>query len=111
VAVDAAGNVYLCDVGKNRVVKLNRGSYSDVTLPFTGIDNPLGVAVDTAGNVYVADLGRRVLELPVGSSTQSQLPFSGLGGQTEGLDVALDSHGTVYVADTANNRVPKLSQA
>ena len=53
----------------------------------------------------------RVLELAGGSSMQSQLPFSGLGGQTEGLDVAVDSHNTVYVADTANNRVLKLSRA
>jgi serine/threonine protein kinase, bacterial len=33
-------------------------------LPFTGLNNPVGVAVDTAGDVYVVDnLGNKVVKL------------------------------------------------
>ncbi len=38
-------------------------------LPFTGLNNPLGVAVDTAGNLYVTDTGnKRVVKLPAGDA-------------------------------------------
>jgi DNA-binding beta-propeller fold protein YncE len=49
----------------------NRGHHeihygAQVTLPFTGLNEPAGVAVDTSGAVYVADVGNnRVLKLPV----------------------------------------------
>jgi serine/threonine-protein kinase len=79
-------------------------------LPFTGIDfrlSPGGVALDRAGDVYVTSEGMygRVVELPLGSSTPTVLPFSGLY-QPQGL--AVDSAGAVYVADF-NNRVVKLT--
>ena len=50
-----------------------------VTLPFTGLNNPGDVAVDTAGDLYVADYGNnRVLRLAAGSSSPTVLPFTGL---------------------------------
>ena len=57
------------------------------------------MAVDSAGSVYVANNAngnRQVLKLAAGSSTPTQLPFTGLqilGG------VAVDSAGSVYVAE------------
>jgi serine/threonine protein kinase, bacterial len=36
-------------------------------LPFTGLNNPVGVAVDTAGSLYVTDVGNnRVVKLATG---------------------------------------------
>ena len=63
-------------------------------LPFTGLDDPMGVAVDAAGTVYVTDgyQNNRVLKLAAGSSTQSVLPFPGLNG----LGLAVDSAGNLY---------------
>jgi serine/threonine protein kinase, bacterial len=67
VAVDTAGNVYLADLGRSRVLKLPAGSTTQVELPFTGLYAPQDVAVDTAGNVYLTDSSNnRVLKLPVG---------------------------------------------
>ncbi|MDT5233975.1 MAG: hypothetical protein QOI39_4475 [Mycobacterium sp.] len=63
------------------------------------------VAVDTACDVYVTDAGNRVLKLPVGSSTQVELPFAGLNSPA---GVAVDAAGDVYVSDRGNNRVLKL---
>jgi sugar lactone lactonase YvrE len=111
VAVDAAGNLYVADLGPNQVLKLAPGSSTPTALPFTGLNlsaNMLSdVAVDTAGNVYIGDSrNNRALKLVAGSSTQTVLPFTGLddpGG------VAVDTAGNVYVVDRGNNRVLKLA--
>jgi serine/threonine protein kinase, bacterial len=50
-----------------------------VTLPFTGLNQPGGVAVDSAGDLYVTDDGNnRVLKLAAGWATPVVLPFTGL---------------------------------
>jgi len=65
VEVDAAGNVYVTDLGTNRVLKLAAGASSSTVLPFNDLDNPSDVAVDTAASVYILDDGHfRVLKLP-----------------------------------------------
>ncbi len=64
--VDKAGNVYVAVVGYKQVLKLAAGSNNTTTLPFTGVDQPMGVAVDSAGNLYVSDhSNNRVVKLPV----------------------------------------------
>jgi DNA-binding beta-propeller fold protein YncE len=109
VAVDSAGNVYITDSSKNRVLELPAGSSTQVELSFTGLNNPWGVAVDTAGNVYVADNSKnngRLLELAAGLSTQVELPFTGVNTPS---GVAVDTAGVVYVSDYTNNRVLELA--
>jgi DNA-binding beta-propeller fold protein YncE len=67
-------------------------------LPFTDFKNPWGLAADTTGSLYVTesyDPGGRVLKLPAGSGTQTELPFTGL---TLPKGVAVDTAGNVYVA-------------
>ena len=67
VAVDAAGDVYVADIGNDQVYKLAAGASAATPLPFTGLNDPQGVAVDTMHNVYVTDVGRApVVKLPVG---------------------------------------------
>ncbi len=78
-----------------------------VTLPFTGLNNPVGVAVDTAGDLYVIDrINNRVLKLAAGSSAQAVLPLTGLKNP---LGVAVDTTGNLYVTDTNNNQVLELA--
>jgi serine/threonine-protein kinase len=65
VAVDAAGNVYLADLGADHVLRLTADGSSPTTLPFNGLKKPSMVTVDPAGNVYMLDDGNfRVLKLP-----------------------------------------------
>jgi len=80
-------------------------TFSQQTLPFSGLSNPFGVAVDGSGNVFVADspVNDRVVELSGG--TQVTLPFSGLSSPR---GVAVDGAGDVFVADTLNDRVVEL---
>ncbi|WP_405181755.1 serine/threonine-protein kinase PknD [Nocardia sp. NBC_01377] len=107
VAVDAAGNVYVADMGNDQVLKLAPGASTPTPLPFTGLKNPQNVAVDTAGNIYVTDTSNdRVLKLAAGASTPSLLPFTGL---KDPRGVAVDGVGDVYVADRGNDRVVRLA--
>jgi DNA-binding beta-propeller fold protein YncE len=65
-AADTAGNLYVTDDAKNRVLKLAPGTVSPIVLPFTDLNVIAGVAVDPTGNVYVSDgLHFRILKLPV----------------------------------------------
>jgi serine/threonine protein kinase, bacterial len=105
VAVDGVGDVYVVDRGNSRVLKLAAGSTTQAVQPFSrlGLSYPNGVAVDGAGDVYV--VAGSVLELAAGSSSPTQLPFTGLNYPT---CVAVDSAGAVYTADNLNSRVLKL---
>ncbi|WP_329408199.1 serine/threonine-protein kinase PknD [Nocardia vinacea] len=107
VTVDTAGNVYITDMGNDRVMKLAAGASTPTPLPFTGLKNPQDVTVDTAGNVYVSDTSNdRVMKLAAGGSAPTPLPFPGL---KDPHGVAVDSVGDVYVADRGNDRVMKLT--
>ncbi|WP_371856459.1 serine/threonine-protein kinase PknD [Nocardia anaemiae] len=107
VAVDAAGNVYVTDMGDDRVMKLAAGASAPTPLPFTGLKNPQDLAVDTAGNIYVSDTSNdRVMKLAAGASAPTPLPFTGL---KDPRGVAVDRAGDVYVADRGNDRVLKLA--
>ncbi|MGW4092856.1 serine/threonine-protein kinase PknD [Nocardia sp. NPDC004750] len=107
VAVDNAGNVYVADMGNDRVVKLATGASAPTALPFTGLKNPQDVAVDNAGNVFVTDTSNnRVVKLAAGASAPTALPFTGLKNPQ---GVAVDNAGDVYVADRGNNRVLRLT--
>jgi sugar lactone lactonase YvrE len=136
VAVDAAGNLYIADLGNNRVRRVDRssGTISTVagigTAGFSGdgglaiaaqISEPAGVAVDAAGILYIADLGNnRVRRVDRSSGTITTVAgtgtagFSGDGGlATEAqLDypagVAVDAADNLYIADNDNDRVRRV---
>ncbi len=80
-------------------------TFTQRTVPFSGLVDPVGVAVDSAGDVFAGDLNtRQVLKLqPDGS--QRTLPFNGLF-DPEAL--AVDSAGNVFVADGFNKRVVEM---
>jgi len=62
VGVDAAGDVFAIDGETSQVVELLSGG-TQVTLPLTGLLDPLGLAVDPAGDLFVSDYGaNRVIE-------------------------------------------------
>jgi uncharacterized protein (TIGR03437 family) len=127
VAVDAGGNLYISEVGNNRIRKVSNGVITTVAgngaRGFSGdngpatsaqLAEPSGVAVDSAGNLYIADAGNfRIRKVSNGMiATVAVLTYpSGIfgifGNTADG--VAVDSAGNVYVADFNNNLVGKVS--
>jgi sugar lactone lactonase YvrE len=135
VMVDGSGNLYVADVGNNRVLYYPKGSAtatrvygqggSFTTNTVSGIsadslNQPCGLVVDSVGGLYIADqVNSRVLYYPAGSTTATRVYGQG-GSFTTGTannggisadslfipsGVALDESGNLYISDQFNNRV------
>ncbi|HWY10459.1 MAG TPA: T9SS type A sorting domain-containing protein [Bacteroidia bacterium] len=137
IAVDTSGNLYISDLGNNRIRKVNKlGVIS--TFAGTGVagfsgdgstaaaaqlNNPIGVAVDVSANVYIADFYNNRIRKVNTAGVISTLAgtgvagFSGDGGTATAAQlnnpygVAVDVSANVYVADYYNNRIRKVSTA
>ena len=103
VAVDAAGNVYVTDIGLQEVFKITPGGTQ--TTVGSGLEVPEGVAVDGAGNVYITD-----------SQVDAVFKVTPGGVQTtvgSGFDypvgVAVDGAANVYVSDPFVDAVFKIT--
>jgi sugar lactone lactonase YvrE len=134
VAVDGAGNVYIADLGNDRVRKVTGGIIATVAGGGTSgllgdgkpatlarLDAPSGIALDEAGNLYIADRDHHrvrrvspdgVITTVAGTGTGGD---SGDGGQATSAqlrfptDVAVDGAGNLYIADSGNHRVRKVT--
>ncbi|HEY4356790.1 MAG TPA: choice-of-anchor D domain-containing protein, partial [Acidobacteriaceae bacterium] len=109
IAVDAAGNIYIADLGHSRVIKetLTNGTYVASIIISGTLSSPTGLAIDGAGNLYIADEGNsRIVKetLVAGTYVQSLVSPNSLDGLT---GVAVDQFGNVYAADTADAKVVK----
>ena len=132
VAVDGAGNLYIADVGNNRIRKVDPAGVI-TTVAGTGarglsgdggaavearLGGPQGVAVDGAGNLYIAHSGR------IRKVTAAGVIFKVVGGGLGGdggpgtaaqldipADVALDGAGNLYIAEEYGHRIRKVDAA
>jgi len=116
VTVDSSGNLYIADIGNNRIreVAAGTGIISTVagigTQAFSGdggaataaaLDSPGAVAIDGSGNLYIADLGNsRIRKIAAGSGIISTVAgngtfgFSGDGGAATAA--AIEFHFTFF---------------
>jgi sugar lactone lactonase YvrE len=101
---DPAGNLYVADLGNNRVVKIApSGAATVVATPGLTLSQPNAVALDGAGNLYIADGGNnRVVEVTA-AGTASALNNNGLSVGPIGL--AIDGEGDLFVSDNASARL------
>jgi len=112
VAVDANGNVYVCAVQNNEVIKMTpSGSGYSMSYVAFGLSQPRGVAVDAQGVVYVAQTGspQIIEEVPSGGTyVQSTLLAT---GSVQPQALALDSNHNLYFNDPYGGRILELAQA
>jgi uncharacterized protein (TIGR03437 family) len=137
VAVDSAGNIYVTDLGNNRVREINTsgiintiagggtGNANGVAATSVALSAPAGIAVDAAGNVYFSEGGlnsSRVRKVTPGGTISliagnGTMGYSGDGGQATSASlntpagVAVDSSGNIYIADGGNQRIRKVTPA
>jgi len=113
LAVDAAGAVYVADLGNNRIVKFN----PDGSLAFTWgaagdgagqFKEPSGVAVDPSGSVYVADAWNGRIQKFTAKGEYVGEIGSKTGSFYSPRNVAVDAQGFIYVADTGNSCIKKF---
>ena len=135
LAIDAAGNLFVADIGHQRVRKITpAGIISTVAgsglIGFGGDGGPAtsakfqviaGIAVDGPGNLYIG-VGNRVRKVNT-SGTISTIAgtgvqgYSGDGGPATSATLytagglAVDPGGNVYFADIDNNAVRRISSS
>ncbi|MBZ5727086.1 MAG: hypothetical protein LAP87_19065 [Acidobacteriia bacterium] len=134
LAADLAGNVYVADLGNNRVRRIGpdgtittvagtgvQGSSGDGG-PATGAQllAPRNVAADAAGNLYISEFGgHRVRKVSpdgriVTVAGTGVAGFRGDGGAAASAQLAfpaglaVDRNGALYIADSQNQRVRKV---
>lgn len=133
VAVDAAGNIYICDQGHQRIRRVSASDNKIRTIAGNGmagyngdgiaaesasLNNPFFMAVDSAGDLYIADQSNhRVRKVNVSSGLISTVAGTGISGSAgepsspiavqlaSPTGVAIDATGQLFVADRLNHRI------
>ena len=129
LATDAAGDVYVADLGNSTIRKITPGGAVSTLAGSAGqsgsidgaggsarFNHPAAVSLDTAGNVYVADTSNQtVREISPAGSVTTLAGSPGIGGDADGSGpaasffypggIASTGSGTLYIADTGNHRL------
>jgi len=139
VALDAAGNLYIADIGNNRIRKVDATSGIITTVAGNGTQGysgdgdaatsaqlawPYGVAIDAAGNLYIADyFNYRIRKVDAATGVITTVAGNGTKGYSGDGDaatsaqlawptgVAVDVAGNLFIADKNNQRIRKVDAA
>ncbi len=136
ISFDASGNLFVADMGNNRVREILASNGNITTLAGDGIpgyngnnipavtaqlSNPCGVSVDDSGNVYFSDNGNNMIREITKSGNILKVAGNGYGGfsgdggpagkaQFSGPDgITVNDSGYIYIADEYNNRIRKVN--
>jgi tripartite motif-containing protein 71 len=116
IDVDSKGNVYVGDLGNDRIQKFTSDGKFITMWGSEGegesqLNGPHTLAIDSSDNVYVADeKNNRIVKFDSNGKFITTWGSKGTGeGQFDGPEApAVDSSGNVYVCDTNNNRIQKF---
>jgi DNA-binding beta-propeller fold protein YncE len=117
VAPDSSANIYVADLGNNRIEKFDsKGAYllqwGSSGTNFGQFNGPSGLALDSAGNVYVADVNNNRIQ-KFNSTGAFITQWGGLGSNPGQFSLptglAIDASDSVFVADFGNSRIQKFS--
>jgi trimeric autotransporter adhesin len=139
VAIDASGNIYIADIGNNRIRMVTKSTGIISTVAGTGssgyrgdgglarlalLNSPRGVAIDASGNIYIADTDNRCIRMVTKSTGiistvagTGSSSYSGDGGLATSAKlyypygVAIDASGNIYIADAGNNRIRMVTKS
>jgi len=116
IAIDNSDNIYVVDVGNNRIQKFNLAGVFQSKFGSQGSGDgqfsaPRGIAIDSVGNIYVADQNNHRIQKF--DSDGNFLSMFGSKGSEDGQfnrpsGIILDGLNNIYVTDQSNNRVHKF---
>ena len=136
LALDASGNLYVCDSGNHTIRKITpAGSVSTLagSPGLSGTDDgvglsarfsaPCGLVLDGVGAIYVADTGNHTIRR-IESLTGEVTTVAGLAGTSGASDgsgsaarfsgpraMTIDLAGNFHIADTGNHTIRKMTAA
>ena len=119
VAMDDAGNIFICDRNNGRIRKISNDTITTVA---SGLNYPNSIALDTAGNLYIAANDSKVYKLnkngfpsyPFAIAGTGASGYSGDGGQATAAvlgdikGIAVDISGNIYISDHYKNVIRKI---
>ncbi len=140
LAVDAAGDLFLCDSSNNRVRRVDASTGYISTVAGNGspgatgdggqataaeLNNPSGLTIDGAGNLYIADSGNNVVRrvdavsnvITTFAGEMGTMGYAGDGGAatsallTSPRGLALMPDGDLLITDSGNNAIRLVSIA
>jgi sugar lactone lactonase YvrE len=131
VCSDANGNIFIVDVGNNKIRKINS---SGIVSTFAGDGTsgstdgngntarfyiPRGITIDVSGNLFVGDYGNNKIRKITPAGVVSTLAGSGTQGVSDGTGNAasfynpsgltVDQSGNIFVCDEVSNRIRKVT--
>jgi sugar lactone lactonase YvrE len=133
IITDAAGNLFVGDVGYNTIRKVDTGANvttfagtavspgsADGTRAAAQFNNPQGVTVDPTGTLYLADNGNYTIRVITPTGTVSTLAGTvGVFGASDGSGsnarfgyiggIAADANSNVFVADEQYDTIRKVT--
>lgn len=139
VVLDHAGNIYICEVGNNRIRKVTAATGVISTIAGNGsqgyngdgrpassasLNEPQNVAVDKDGNVYISDFSNhRIRKVNAADGMISTIVGTGAPGfngddmpaaqaQLNGpTNVSVDKDGNLIICDAINSRIRRVAAA
>ena len=120
IAVDSADNLYIADLGNNRVRKIAPDGTITTVNGTERFLAPRNVALDANGNLHVSEFGGHRVRRVAADGTITTIAgtgsagFSGDGGSATTAQLAypaglaFDSAGNLYIADSSNNCVREV---
>jgi sugar lactone lactonase YvrE len=137
IVIDSVGNIFIADIGENRVREVNHSTGVITTIAGNGtagysgdggaatsaqLNNPAGLAVDNNGNLFIADFSNnRIRKVNLATGVITTVAGNGVYGYNgdnlqataaqlgQPYGVAVDATGNLFIADYANNRIREVN--
>jgi streptogramin lyase len=109
IAIDAAGNAWITNLGGSAVTKLTSAGTLVSNYSATGLIGAKGIAIDRSGNVWVANTPMNSV-IEFNSSGVADTPYT-VGGLNGPVSIAMDSGGNAWVANLVGNSVTEIGPA
>ncbi|PAW93131.1 hypothetical protein CKK33_06340 [Mucilaginibacter sp. MD40] len=131
LAIDAAGNLYVADLGNNLIRKVTpagvvttfagsgNAGYTDATGTDASFSAPSALAMGSDGSLYVADSGTGLIRKVTPGGVVTTLAGNHTQGYTNAVGtsasfnspsgIAIDATGNIYVAEPQNRAIRKIA--